>query len=250
MQLTISTSQQQFQFDYTQSNFSQSLRSEVPQLQLPVRPDRIELSEDARRPHDAEHSVRQMRKVHHDHNNTSPLASFLKDILEKVSGGQVNELSTTPPVSGTEAATVPSAQNQFSSISAEQSTLSFETSSFSLEGSITTRDGAKFSYSLDLQMLHLSASSNAFNLTNGPGGYDFNFAGSSAELTSTSFSFSLTSELPDGTSGTGSGLGSFSLKDDLKEVRQTLKPYIEAFMKESGMPSDKYSAKQLLRTIV
>jgi hypothetical protein len=249
MQLTISTSQQQFQFDYTQSNLGQTLKSAVPQQQLPVRQDRIELSDDARRPHDTEHAVRQMRKAHHDYSNNSPLASFLKDILEKISGGRVNELTTAPPVSGTPAATVPPAQNQFSSISAEQSTLSFETSSFSLGGSITTGDGAKFSYSLDLQMLHASASSSSFNLTNGPGGYDFNFAGSSAELTSTSFSFSLTTELPDGTSGTGSGLGSFSLKDDLKEMQQTLKPYIEAFMKESGIPSDKNSVKQLLRTI-
>jgi len=99
--------------------------------------------------------------------------------------------------------------------------------------------------------MHASASSSSFNLSNSPAdGYNFNFAGSAAELTSTSFNFSLTTELPDGTPGTANGLGNFSLKDDLKEVRQTLEPFLEAFLKDSGMPSDKKSVKQLLHAIV
>ena len=249
MQLTISASQQQLQLDYSQSNLNQSAKNVDPQQPMPARHDRIELSDDARRPHDAEHAVKQMQKALHDQ-SSNPLFDFLKDILGKVTGAQVNELKTAPPVSDIPVPPSPAqAQGQSPSITAEQSTLSFEASSFSLEGAITTGDGARFSFSLGLQMMHASASSSAFGLSNGPAGYDFNFAGSSAELTSSSFSFSLTAELPDGTPGTASGLGTFSLKDDLKEVQHALKPYLKAFFKDSGMTSDNYEVKQLLQTI-
>ena len=247
MQLNINTSQQQLQFNYTQSNLTQSAKTAEPQLQLPPPQDRIELSDDARRPHDTEHAVERMRKAHHEE-NSNPLFNFLKDILEKISGAQVTELKGAPPVSDIPAPALP-AQSPTATLAAEQSSLSVETSSVSIGGSITTRDGAKFSFALDLQVLHASASSSSFNLSNGPGGYDFNFAGSSAELTSTSFNFSLTAELPDGTPGTANGLGNFSLKNDLKEIQHALKPYLQAFFKDSGMPSDNYGVTQLLKTI-
>ncbi len=249
MQLTISASQQQLQFDYSQINLNQSAINIDPQLPMPARQDRIELSDDARRPHDAEHAVKQLQKARHDQ-NSSPLFDFIKEILEKVTGAQVNGLKNAPPVSDIPVPPAPAqVQGQSPSIAAEQSTLSFEASSFSLEGAITTGDGARFSFSLDLQMMHASASNSSFSLSNGQNGYNFNFTGSSAELTSTSFSFSLTTEVPTGTPRTAGGVGTFSLKDDLKEVQHTLKPYIDAFLKDSGMPSDNNSVKQLLHTI-
>ncbi|MFZ4855073.1 MAG: hypothetical protein ACOYL3_01635 [Desulfuromonadaceae bacterium] len=247
MQLNINTSQQQLQFNYTQSNLNQSAKYVGPQPQTVPLQDRIELSDDSRRPRDAEHAVERMRKGHHDR-DSNPLFNFLKDILEKISGAQVNELKGAPPVSDIPVPVLP-AQSQTATIAAEQSSLSVETSSISIGGSITTRDGVKFSFALDLQMIHASASSSTFNLSNGPGGYDFNFAGSSAELTSTGFNFSLTAELPDGTSGTANGLGNFSLKEDLKEVQHALKPYLKAFFKDSGMSSDNYGVKQMLQAI-
>ena len=247
MQLNIITSQQQLQFSYIQSNLNQSAKNTDPQLQMPILKDRIEFSDDARRSRDTEHAVERLHKGEHEQ-NSNPLFNFLKEILEKITGTQVNELKTAPPVSSIP---VPSTQNQLPTLAAEQSSLAVETSSLSIGGSITTRDGAKFSFALDLQVMHASASSSSFNLSNSPAdGYNFNFAGSAAELTSTSFNFSLTTELPDGTPGTANGLGNFSLKDDLKEVRQTLKPFLEAFLKDSGMPSDKKSVKQLLHAIV
>lgn len=143
----------------------------------------------------------------------------------------------------------PAQQSTQTSVSAQQASLSFETSSLSIDGSITASDGGKLSFSLDLQMMHASASASSFNLASGSNGYDFSFAGSSAELTSTSFSFSLTAETPGGTPVTGSGLGSFSLKDDLKEVRHALKPLIKEFLKEADMPSDRRGVNQFLHTI-
>jgi hypothetical protein len=227
---------------------NQSALNAGQQLQTPVLRDRIELSDDSRRPHNAEHAVEHTQKSQHGQ-NSNPLFNFLKDILEKMSGAQVNELKTAQPISDIPAPPAPPSQNQSSTLAVEQSSLSLETSSVSLGGSITTRDGAKFTFALDLQMMHASASSSAFNFSNGQGGYDFNFAGSSTELTSTSFNFSLTAELPDGTPGTASGLGAFSLKDDLKEVQQALKPYLKAFFQDSGMTSDNYGVKQMLKTI-
>lgn len=247
MQLNINAAQQQFQFSYIQAGLNQSAKTVEPQLQTPPRQDRIELSDEARRPHDDERTVERMRKGHHDQ-DSSPFFNFLKDILEKITGAQVHELKSEPPVSDIPQPVLPT-QSQTATIAAAQSSLSVETSSLSMEGAITTSDGAKFTFSLDLQMIHASASSSAFALSNSPGGYDFNFAGSSAELTSTSFNFSLSTELPNGTPGTASGLGNFSLKNDLKEVQHALKPFLDAFLKDSGMASDNYGVKQLLQTI-
>jgi len=99
-------------------------------------------------------------------------------------------------------------------------------------------------------MLHASASAATLNASSGPDGYNFNYEGSSFDLTSTSFNFSFTAEMPDGTDGNGDGSGIFSLKDDLKEIRQAMKPLIKEFLNEAGMSSDKRSVNQLLRAIV
>jgi hypothetical protein len=141
---------------------------------MPILKDRIEFSDDARRPRDTEHGVERMHKGEHEQ-NSSPLFNFLKEILEKITSAQVNELKNAPPVSSIP---VPSTDSQSSTLAAEQSSLSVETSSLSIGGSITTRDGAQFSFALDLQVMHASASSSSFNLSNSPaGGYNFNFAG-------------------------------------------------------------------------
>lgn len=246
MQLTISTSLQQTQFDYSQLTLNQSTTSGV--LQPPPAPrDRIELSDEARRPRDREHSVEHVHKARHDRND-NPLFDFVKNILEQISGAQVRNLQNAPATDATPA-TTPAPPGQQTSFSAQQASLSVETGSLSIDGSITTADGATLSFSLDLQMMHASASASVFNLTSGQSGQNFSFAGSAAELSSTSFSFSLTADLPDGTPATSNGLGRFNLKDDLKEVRHTLKPLIKEFLKDSGMPSDRNSVNQLLRTI-
>jgi len=241
MQLSISTSLQQTQFTYSQLTSNQSASGAAALLPLQLPQDRVELSDDARRPHDREHSVGHVRKTDHDRHD-SPQYDLLKNIMEQITAAKVFDLKSAPA-----AATAP--QNQLTSLSAQQASLSVETSSFSIDGSITTSDGAKLSFGLDLQMMHASASASAFSVSSGPDGYNFSFAGSAAELTSTSFSFSLTAELPDGTPATGSGMGNFSLKDDLKEVRQAMKPLIKDFLKDAGLPSDKRSVNQILHAI-
>jgi hypothetical protein len=245
MQLTITSSLQQSQFDYNQFTLKKSSNSAVPQLPLLPLQERIELSDEARRPHDRERSVDHMRKAHHDRKDNQ-LFDFLKNVLEQITGAQIRGLQSAPAAVDTPD---PAQQIRQTSVSAQQASLAFEASSLSIEGSITASDGVKLDFSLDLQMIHASASTGAFNLGSGSNGYEFSFAGSSAELTSTSFSFSLTAETPDGDPAAGSGFGTFSLKDDLKEVRHLLKPLVKEFLKDAGMPSDRRSVSQLLHAI-
>jgi len=246
MQMTITSSLQQSQLDYSQRTLTQSISGTSLQQLPPPPQDRIEFSHEARRHNNEGHSVDNVKKTPHDRKDNQ-LIDFLKRIVEQISGAQIDNLQQ---LTADGAAAVPVAANQQSSVSAQQSTLSFESNSLSIEGSITTSDGAKLSFDLDLQVLHASASASAFSLNSGTSGYDFSFAGSSAELTSSSFSFSLTAETPGGTSATGSGVGKFSLKDELKEVRQALKPLLKDFMKDAGMTSDRHSINQFLSTLV
>ncbi|HEY5513750.1 MAG TPA: hypothetical protein VIK40_08915 [Geomonas sp.] len=245
MQLTSTSSLQQSQLDYNQLTLNTSSNSGVPQLPPLPPQDRIEFSDEARRSQDREDSVGQVRKAPRD-GKDNPLFDFLKNVLGQITGAQIHDLQNAPAAADTPA---PAKQSTQTSVSAQQASLSFETSSLSIDGSITASDGGKLSFSLDLQMMHASASASSFNLASGSNGYDFSFAGSSAELTSTSFSFSLTAETPGGTPVTGGGLGSFSLKDDVKEVRHALKPLIKEFLKEADVPSDWRSVNQLLHTI-
>ncbi|RQW82520.1 MAG: hypothetical protein EHM79_18165 [Geobacter sp.] len=245
MQLSVNTSLQQSQLDFSQFTVNQ-VASNSSSASLPSSPrDRIELSDEARRPRAREHSVDHLQRAHHERND-NPLADFLNGVIEQLTGAQVKDLQNVPAEGGA-LATVP--QDQQTSTSAQQANLSFEITSLSVNGSINTSDGAKVSFALDLRIMHASASASVFNLNSGPNGYEFNFAGSSAELTSTSFSFSLTSETPDGTLEIGSGQGNFSLKDELKEIRHVLKPLVKEFLHDTGMPSDRRSVNRLLHAI-
>jgi len=245
MQLSLNTSLQQSQLDFSQFSFNQ-VANNGASASLPSSPrDRIELSDEARRPRDREDSVDHLQRAHHERNDNS-LGDFLKGILEQLTGAQVSELLNVPAADVASAAVL---QDQQTSMSAQQASLSFESNSLSINGSINTSDGAKVSFALDLQIVHAAANASVFNLNSGPNGYEFDYAGSSAELSSTSFSFSLNAETPDGTPASGSGLGNFSLKDELKDVRRVLKPLLKDFLHDAGMPSDKHSVNQLLHAI-
>jgi hypothetical protein len=196
-------------------------------------------------PQEREHSVDHVRKAHHNRKN-NPLADLLKNILKQITGAQINDVQNAPAAIDM-SAMMP--QIQQTSLAVQQASVATASSSLSIDGSINTADGAKVSFALDLQIMHAYASTSAFNLNTGPNGYEFSFAGSSAELTSTSFSFSLTAETPDRSSASGSGLGNFLLKDELKEIRHALKPLVKEFVHDTGLPSDKRSVNQLLRTI-
>ncbi|MRR07254.1 MAG: hypothetical protein EG828_09985 [Deltaproteobacteria bacterium] len=245
MQLTINMSLEQTQLEFRQRTFSQQ-GTNGPQSSLPSSSqDRVELSDEARRPQEREPSIGQVRKAHHDRNDNA-VADLLKNILEQITGAQINEVQNAPAVVDP-SAMMPQIQETFFAV--QQANVAIESSSLLINGAINTDDGAKVAFALDLQIMHASASTSAFNLNAGPNGYEFGFAGSSADLTSTSFNFSLTSETPDGSSASGSGLGNFLLKDELKDIRQALKPLVKEFMHDTGFPSDKRSVNKFLHTI-
>lgn len=241
MQLTLTASQTQTQMDFSQLSLNQVAKN-APQLPSSPLRDRIELSHEARRPHDREHGIHHLRTRENDQRE-NPLSNLLKDILGNITGARINNLRNEP------AGEPGQPQIQGLALDAQQTSLSVETTRISFGGSIRTSDGSQVSFALDLQVIHASASAAAFNFNSGADGSSFSFAGSAAELTSSSFSFSLTAETADGASIDGTGSGVFSLKDELKEVRKTLKPLLNEFFKEAGVTSGKSGVNQLLKTI-
>ncbi|NVN93283.1 MAG: hypothetical protein HXX11_22175 [Desulfuromonadales bacterium] len=241
MQLTLTTSLTQTQVDFSQLTLNQATKS-APQQSTPPSRDRIELSDEARRPHDREHAIHHLRAKEHDQ-QVNPLSNLLRDILGGITGIQISDLKSVPT------GETGQLHHQGSTLAAQQASLSVETTGISFGGSITTSDGSKVAFDLDFQVIHASANAAAFNLNSSADGSSFSFAGSAAELSSTSFSFSLSAEVPDGTPINGKGTGTLSLKDERKEVRQTLKPLLNEFFKETGMPSGKDSINQILKTI-
>ncbi|MDD2897357.1 MAG: hypothetical protein PHI31_01460 [Desulfuromonadaceae bacterium] len=253
MQLTITPSLHRSDLDYRKQNFTQLPSNGSPHLLAQLR-DRIELSREARqndRHHDEEHSVDQVNNAHHGRKDNA-LFDFLTSLIEQISGTQISDLQQTVPVVAAPAAGIATASapaGSQSSLSVQQSSLSVESSTFSLDGSVTTLDGATLTFALDLQVIHASANASAFSLNSGAGGYNFSFAGSSAELTSTSFSFSLIAKAPDGAATNASGVGTFTLKDDLKVFQHALNPLFKDFLHDAGMPSDNHGVSTLLSTL-
>ena len=245
MQLSLNTSLQQSQLDVGQFTLSQQGTTALSTALPASSQDRVELSDEARRSHEREHSVAHLRGADHERQGDL-LGDFLKSVLQQITGAKVNDLQSTTAMGD-----IPPAlsQDQQAAVAAQQANLSFESDSLSINGSINTADGFRVSFALDLQIMHATASTSAFSLDTDPNGYEFNFAGSSAELSSTSFNFSLSADAQDGTPVGAGGLGNFSPKDDLKEVRQVLKPLLKDFLHDVGMPSDRRNVNRLLHAI-
>ncbi len=150
--------------------------------------------------------------------------------------------------------TAPTAQGEYPAeyphqlvIAAQQGDLSLQAGSLSIDGSISAAGGAGASFSLDMQVVHASFSSSTFCLDADANGYQSSYAGSSAELSSTSFSFSLAGEVPDGPIR-GSGSGGL-VNAGLKEIRHTVQPLIKDFLCDACIPSDKPNVNKLFRAI-
>ena len=187
MQLSRNMSLQQSQLDVGQFTFTQQGTSDLSAPLPASSQDRVELSDEARRPHEREHSVAHLRGAHHERQD-DPLGDFLKNVFQQITGAKVNDLQSTTAMGDISPVL---SQDQQTAVAAQQANLSFENNSLSINGSINTSDGAKVSFALDMQVMHASASTSALSLNSGADGYEFDFAGSSAELSSTSFSFSL-----------------------------------------------------------
>ncbi len=185
MQLSRNMSLQQSQLDVGQFTFTQQGTSDLSAPLPASSQDRVELSDEARRPHEREHSVAHLRGAHHERQAT---LSAISNVFQQITGAKVNDLQSTTAMGDISPVL---SQDQQTAVAAQQANLSFENNSLSINGSINTSDGSKVSFALDMQVMHASASTSAFSLNSDADGYEFDFAGSSAELSSTSFSFSL-----------------------------------------------------------
>ncbi len=216
MQLTINTSLQQTQLAYSHISFRQSADYGAPSSTSEPQ-DVVELSSEARLPVQEE----------------SPAVPE-SDADPAV---QVEDPQSAP-------AAAPVAEEAPATFAVQQGSLALSGGTLSIDGTISTAGGAEGSFSLDLQVLHAFAGSSAFSVNSGANGYGLSFARSAFELSSTSFSFSLSSEVPDGTAAAGS-----FVKDELKEIRHTVQPLIKDFLRDACNPFDKPNVNKLFRAI-
>lgn len=242
MELNISTSIAHSRLDFNRISFSQSATSQGADSP-PARGDRVELSTEATT-RGEETSLKHLRQTHREQ-STEVQAAFLKEVLQQLTGAKITDLNDLPGTDSPQPSSIPAQEQSFA---LEQENLSLESSSLFIGGTINTSDGKKLSFSLDLQILKASAVSNQLNFNTNADGYEFSFNGSSSELTSSSFSFSLNYESAEGIAG-GRGLGAFALKDDLKEISRAVKPMVKDYLHDAGMPYAQREVKQLIRSV-
>ena len=165
-------------------------------------------------------------KGRHGHPKPDSMMDLLKGILTRLTGSKVEEVTPTPEGAAPGAPQPPLAAGY------QQSSLTTESLSLSLNGTIATKDGKQLGFSLSLQHDHASLTSQTAQVQTGKDGLSLSFSGTSAELSSTSFSFTLSSSADSRPAG---GKGSFQLNDEVSTVAKQLKPLLKEFMKATGM---------------
>lgn len=190
--------------------------------------DRLEISEEARTRARKGGAARQLDQLG-DHASQQMIA-FLRDLMKLLSGREVENLELLPDAEGEEGG-LPTPQPQSGMLPAtagamQQTSLSVEQQSLSFSGSITSADGREVAFALDFQFTHASLASQSLAFQGGPEGSSFSFAGTSAELFSTSFSFSFAAT-DTGADG-GRGIGRFNVGDDLAKIGKMMRSALKA----------------------
>lgn len=153
--------------------------------------------------------------------------------------GQTSQLSTTLKPSQVPA---PRDQVQVS----EQALESSRSLSLSLGGTISTRDGKEVGFNIDLQYDHAALDAQSALVEAGSEGISFSYAGVAAELTSTSFSFTMSAA---GDSDPRGGKGSLHLNDEVSSIGKELKPLAKEFMDATGMRGGWGAVNRFLRSM-
>mgnify|MGYP001222887573 CR=1 FL=1 len=148
---------------------------------------------------------------------------LLGDLLNRVTGSEVQQLSY------------------------QETELSSASASLSYSGTIATRDGKELSFGLQIQYEQASLQRQAGTFQADANGLTFSYEADAAELTSRSFSFSLSA-------GAGSevvpGKGLFHLNDEVSRIAKEIKPMVKEFMKATGAQGGWGEANRLLRSTV
>ena len=199
----------------------QSFEAAVPpsaRLAQPLAPkDTVAVSDEA---------LDSSQKLGHPEQNPGTMPELLKAVLGLIAGRDVTQVQT--PAEGEAVAASPPAV----AAGYREATLSTESISLSLSGTIATRDGKQLGFSLSLQYDQASLASQAAQVQPGTDGLSLNFAGTSVELSSTSFSFTLSAA---GDGGPTGGRGSFHLNGELGKIEKQMKPLLKEFMKAAGL---------------
>ena len=163
---------------------------------------------------------------------SSPKWQLVHDLLGLITGRDAGEVSLLPD----------------GEVSAgwTEATLSSDSVSLAVDGTVSTRDGKTLGFSLDLSYDHAELAAASAGFEAGEGGISLSFAGVAAELTSTSFSFSLTAE---GDQGPVTGKGALHLDDEVSKVAKEVKPWAKEFMEASGLHGGWGTINRFLRSL-
>jgi hypothetical protein len=193
--------------------------------------DRISISDHARHNHNHGHHLRQIQRRESEDSQSDPMDKFLRDLIGMLSGQKVTGLKKTQDDDGE--ITLPQPQAGTQSLQYQQTSYSAQHLNLSVSGTINTSDGKQLAFSMELNYDHAEFSSQSASLQSGQNGTSFNYSGTAAELTSTSFSFTLA-----GTdSGSSGGTGRFQLMHEMKDIFKALKPLVgdlSAYLNNNG----------------
>ena len=179
------------------------------------RDDRLEISDEARAKA-KEAGTRHLGRL--NEHAAAKMAAFFDDLLRRLTGREVDDLEFLP--SEQEAPMPLPGQTGATAGTIQQTTVNVEQQTFSFSGMIKTADGKEVAFALDLQITHSAITSESLAFQSGPEGAGFTYAGTAAELTSTSFSFSLAATDTD--PERAKGIGRFNIGDDLAKIRKLL----------------------------
>lgn len=132
-------------------------------------------------------------------------------------------------------------------LSYQETDLSAESASLSYSGTIGARDGKEVSFALQLQYDHVSLEQQSATFQAGAEGLSLSYQGNAAELTSRSFSFSLSASA-DSQAVTGKGV--FHLNNEVSQIAKDMKPMVKEFMAATGAHGGWGEVNRLLRSTV
>jgi hypothetical protein len=172
---------------------------------------------------------------------------LLRDILRQITGEEPDKLvkgeHRQPQQSPEPQAVVTDAP--VSSLTMSASALEVEQFAFSFAGTIATADGKTVSFSMELAVDRASFSNQTLAIADGQNGaLAVNYQGSSAELTSSSFSFSLATE-----GDPINGSGRLLVDDALHDISHAARPLLRDALRQSGMGDMWHEASQMLNAI-
>lgn len=217
---------------------------------LTTQQDRLSLTDEAVR------ISREGVKPHHMHRNheggfTKLFADFLKEMLNTLTGRDVEHLEPSDDDEGgvneqplSTPGPLPAQTSQTASF--QQTTLVYREFNLSLSGTLNTADGKQLAFTLDLQYDNARILSQSAEVRLGTDGAAFSFSGTAAELSSTSFSFTLAS-IDSGQEGI-KGHGRFNLNHEISAVLKEAKPLIKEFLSESGSSASFGDLNRALRS--